>query len=111
MVLKLRDKIGAEIAGVEDRWLLVQPMQIPHHFQAESVFVRPVLVDGGLADPGAFGDHWDGHLVAAVLGDELLDGGLDRVGDGGGAATRPFDRVPRAHELTVVRADGHHCRL
>ncbi len=34
LILQLGDEVGTEVAGVEDRRLLVETMQVAHHFQA-----------------------------------------------------------------------------
>ena len=56
LILELGNEVGAEVAGVEDRRLLVETMQIAHHFQTQGVLVLPVLVDGGLAYTRRLGD-------------------------------------------------------
>src|ERR1700748_3377346 len=71
MVLQLRDQVSAIIAGVEDRWLLVEAVQVPHGFQAQTVFVRPVLVDGGLADSRSIGDGIHAGGIDAALGKQF----------------------------------------
>ena len=56
LILQLGNEIRAQVAGVKDRRLLIETVEMAHHLQAQGVLILPVLVDGGFADTRRLGD-------------------------------------------------------
>ena len=90
------DDVGANVTGGRDRGERLRPVERRHDFEAERALVRPVLVDGRLADARRLGDGVHAGGVDAVVGEETR-GRVEhpRMGLLGPRPTHVSGRFPR----------------
>ena len=68
---ELRDQIRPQVAAVENGRLFIEPVQVGQHFEAESIFIRPMLVDRSFAYAGGFGDRIHAGSVDAAVSKQV----------------------------------------